>query len=149
MTLSKWADLHRSDLVPEQSNKSMIDELRAVADREIRDAETVESSDGRLGHAHSACLAVAAAALAAIGISRAAWLVGPPLASDRVSAIHGGPDGGTSQGTAGLPKEAQSVYLRARWHHHEHRGQCCSHRRASPSRATRCLAGSGAPQARV
>ena len=67
MTLSKWADLHRSDLVPEQSNKSMIAELRAVADREIRDAETVESSDGRLGHAHSACLAVAAAALAASG----------------------------------------------------------------------------------
>ena len=67
MTLSRWADLHRSDLAPEQSNKSMIAELRAVADREIRDAETVESSDGRLGHAHSACLAVAAAALAASG----------------------------------------------------------------------------------
>jgi hypothetical protein len=67
MTLSRWADLHRSDLAPEQSNKSMIAELRAVADREIRDAETVESSDGRLGHAHSACLAVAAAAPAASG----------------------------------------------------------------------------------
>jgi hypothetical protein len=45
----------------------MIAELRAVADREIRDAETVESYDGRLGHAHPACLAIAAAALAASG----------------------------------------------------------------------------------
>jgi hypothetical protein len=67
MTLSKWARLHRSDLVPEPPNRSVIAELRGVVDREIRDAETVESSDGRLGHAHSACLAVAAAALAASG----------------------------------------------------------------------------------
>jgi len=67
MSLDKWADLHPSDLVTEPPNKTVIAELRAVADREIRDAETVESSDGRLGHAHSACLAVAAAALAASG----------------------------------------------------------------------------------
>jgi hypothetical protein len=45
----------------------VIAELRAVADREIRDAKTVESYDGRLGHAHTACLAIAAAALAASG----------------------------------------------------------------------------------
>jgi hypothetical protein len=67
MTLSEWANLHRSDLVAEPPGKDAITELRAVADREIRDAETVESYDGRLGHAHTACLAIAAAALAASG----------------------------------------------------------------------------------
>lgn len=67
MTLSEWVELHRSDLVAEPPNKSAIAELRAVADREIRDAETVESCDGRLGHAHTACLGIAAAALAASG----------------------------------------------------------------------------------
>jgi len=65
MTLSEWAHLHRSDLVAEPPDKRVIAELRAVADREIRDAETVESHDGRLGHAHTACLAIAATALAA------------------------------------------------------------------------------------
>lgn len=67
MTLNEWADLHRSDLVAEPPKRGLIAELCAVADREIRDAETVESSDGRLGHAHTACLTVAAAALAASG----------------------------------------------------------------------------------
>lgn len=67
MTLRKWAELHRSDLVAEPANQDLIAELRAVADREIRDAETVASDDGRLGHAHTACLAIAAAALAASG----------------------------------------------------------------------------------
>jgi hypothetical protein len=67
MTLTEWAELHRSDLVAEPPNQSLIAELRAVADREIRDAETVASDDGRLGHAHTACLAIAAAALAASG----------------------------------------------------------------------------------
>ena len=62
MTLREWADLHRSDLVAEPSNPSLIAELCAVADREIRDAETVESHDGRLGHAPTACLAIAAPA---------------------------------------------------------------------------------------
>ena len=65
--MSEWADLHRDDLVAEPPDNAAVAELLAVADREIRDAETVESCDGRLGHAHSACLAVAAAALAASG----------------------------------------------------------------------------------
>jgi hypothetical protein len=65
--LSEWANRHRGDLVAERPDTSLIAELRAVADREIRDAETVESSDGRLGHAHTASLAIAAAALAASG----------------------------------------------------------------------------------
>jgi hypothetical protein len=67
MTLNEWADLHRNDLVAEPPRKSAIAELRAVADREMRDAETVVSCEGRLGHAHTACLAIAAAALAALG----------------------------------------------------------------------------------
>jgi hypothetical protein len=67
MTLSEWAELHQSDLVAEPPDKSAIAELRAVADRELRDAQTVESSDGRLGHAHTACLVIAAASLAASG----------------------------------------------------------------------------------
>jgi len=53
--------------VAEMPSKSVIAELRAVADREIRDAETVESCEGRLGHAHMACLGIAAAALVASG----------------------------------------------------------------------------------
>jgi len=67
MTLSEWAELHRGDLVAEPPDQTAIAELRTVAEREIRDAETVESCDGRLGHAHTACLALAAAALAAAG----------------------------------------------------------------------------------
>lgn len=67
MTLREWSDLHRSDLVAGPSDQGLIAELRAVADRELRDAETVASDDGRLGHAHTACLAIAAAALAASG----------------------------------------------------------------------------------
>jgi len=67
MTLSEWANLHRDDLVAEPADKNLIAELRAVAEREIRDAETVESHDGRLSHAHAAGLAIAAAALAASG----------------------------------------------------------------------------------
>ncbi len=67
MTLSEWANLHRGDLVAEPPDKNLIAELCSVADREIRDAETVESYEGRLGHAHTACLAIAAAALAASG----------------------------------------------------------------------------------
>lgn len=67
MTLSEWANLHPDNLVAEPPDKSAIAELCAVADREIRDAERVESYDGRLGHAYTVCLALAAAALAASG----------------------------------------------------------------------------------
>jgi hypothetical protein len=67
MTLPEWAELHRADLVAEVPRAEAVSALAAVAAREIRDAETVESDDGRLGHAHTACLATAAAALAASG----------------------------------------------------------------------------------
>lgn len=67
MNLNEWATQHRDELVAEAPSAPVIADLRAVADREIGDAETVASSDGRLGHAHTACLALAAAALAAAG----------------------------------------------------------------------------------
>lgn len=67
MTLNEWAKMRRDDLVAEPPRGETIAELCGVADREIRDAETVESFDGKLGHAHTACLAIAAAALAASG----------------------------------------------------------------------------------
>ena len=65
--MSDWARLHRGDLVAEAPRGDAVAELGTVADREIRDAETVASADGRLGHAYTACLAIAAAALAASG----------------------------------------------------------------------------------
>ena len=37
MTLSEWAELHRTGLAAEPARGDMITELRAVADREIRD----------------------------------------------------------------------------------------------------------------
>jgi hypothetical protein len=67
MTLSEWAEIHRDHLVAEPPRRENVTELCAVADREIRDAQTVESADGKLGHAHTACLAIAAAALAVSG----------------------------------------------------------------------------------
>jgi len=67
MALREWADQHRDDLVAETPNRSAVGDLLAVADRELRDAETVASADGQLGHAHNACLALSAAALAAAG----------------------------------------------------------------------------------
>ncbi len=67
MTLDEWAHLHRSDLTAEPPDGGAVGDLLTVAAREIRDAETVDSSDGELVHAYTACLAVAAAALAAAG----------------------------------------------------------------------------------
>jgi hypothetical protein len=67
MDLSKWADRYRNELHTEAPRAGVIRDLLAVVDREIRDAETVESDDGRLEHAHAACLAVAKAALSVSG----------------------------------------------------------------------------------
>jgi hypothetical protein len=67
MTFKEWADLHRDDLTAEIPDPSAITELLLVADREVGDAKSVASPEGRLGHAHNACLAIAAAALAASG----------------------------------------------------------------------------------
>jgi hypothetical protein len=67
MTLREWADLHRDDLKAESATESELTEYLALADRELIDAEAVVSSEGRLLHSHNACLALAAAALAACG----------------------------------------------------------------------------------
>lgn len=67
MTLHEWADQHRDDLRQETPRAAAIRALLQVADRELRDAESVWSDDGRLEHAFAACLAVAALALAASG----------------------------------------------------------------------------------
>ncbi|MCK4545995.1 MAG: hypothetical protein KAW17_01015 [Candidatus Eisenbacteria sp.] len=67
MTLDEWVDQHRGDLRPDSPRPETIHVLLEVADRELRDAESVWSDDGRLEHAFASCLAAASAALAACG----------------------------------------------------------------------------------
>ena len=67
MKLSDWVKENREQVQKEPCSRAAIRELVAIADREIGDAETVRSVDGQLEHAHSACLAIARAALKACG----------------------------------------------------------------------------------
>ncbi len=67
MILKEWVALHPDDLIEEEPDKGAIAELVKVADREIKDAASVVSFEGKLGHSHNAVLAVAAAALASNG----------------------------------------------------------------------------------
>lgn len=67
MKLREWAEQHGDDLKREQPRAPAMADLLAVAAREIGDAESVLSDDGRLEHAPAACLAIAAATLAASG----------------------------------------------------------------------------------
>jgi len=67
MTFEEWAETHRDDLSEGQPLVEETRELLQVASREIEDASTVSSPEGRLGHAHNACLALAAAALSSHG----------------------------------------------------------------------------------
>ena len=67
MTLSDWAALHRDEMVAEEASEETIALLLPLVAREIADAESVLSDDGRLEHAFAACLAAARAALAACG----------------------------------------------------------------------------------
>jgi len=67
MTLSEWAALHRDEIVAEEANRATIALLLPLVAREIADAASVLSDDGRLEHAFAACLAAARAALAACG----------------------------------------------------------------------------------
>jgi hypothetical protein len=67
MRLSDWADQHRKQLREEPPDAAAMRALLAVVDREIGDAQGVPSDDGRLEHAHAACVAAARAALAASG----------------------------------------------------------------------------------
>jgi hypothetical protein len=67
MKLSEWAALHRDEIVVEGANRATTALLLPLVAREIADAESVLSDDGRLEHAFAACLAAARTALAASG----------------------------------------------------------------------------------
>lgn len=67
MNLKDWASQHPDDLIEERTDAAAIEELEKVADREILDADSVRSPEGRLGHSHNAILAIASAALAVAG----------------------------------------------------------------------------------
>jgi hypothetical protein len=67
MILSEWVRQHRDDLREENPTLAAVGALLEVVDREIGDAESVRSDDGRLEHAFAACLAIASVALAACG----------------------------------------------------------------------------------
>jgi hypothetical protein len=67
MTFEEWADSHKDDLSAVQQSVEETRELLLVASREIEDALTVASPEGKLGHAHNACLALAAAVLSSRG----------------------------------------------------------------------------------
>ncbi len=53
MNLKNWAGQHPDDLIEQESDFQAINELRKVAEREIRDANSVLSSEGKLGHSHN------------------------------------------------------------------------------------------------
>jgi uncharacterized protein (UPF0332 family) len=63
MTLREWAYDRRAEVLEERPRAEAVQELRAVADRQIDDAEAVRSADGRLEQAFAACLSLAHAAL--------------------------------------------------------------------------------------
>jgi hypothetical protein len=67
MSLEQWARNHPGDLKSEEPVQSAISELTGVAVREISDAGSVRSAEGRLAHSYTACLSIASAALAACG----------------------------------------------------------------------------------
>jgi len=67
MTFEEWADSHKDDLSAVQQSDEEIRDLLLIASREINDAMTVASPEGKLGHAHNACLALAAAVLSSRG----------------------------------------------------------------------------------
>jgi hypothetical protein len=67
MTLEQWASNYQGDLKSEKPDPAAITELTAVARREVTDAGSVISAEGRLTHSYTACLSIAGAALAACG----------------------------------------------------------------------------------
>ena len=67
MTLEQWVQNNLDDLNSERSDPSAIKELISVAEREITDAESVFSAEGKLTHAYMVCLSVGRAALAVSG----------------------------------------------------------------------------------
>ncbi len=67
MNLEQWVRNNLDDLKAEKPQSAAITELIAVAAREIDDANSVISSEGKLTHAYVACLSIARAALAVCG----------------------------------------------------------------------------------
>ena len=67
MTLSEWVAQHPDAVRAQPPRADAVAALWNVVARELRDAESVWSDDGRLEHAFAACLGVAAVALAARG----------------------------------------------------------------------------------
>ena len=67
MTLSEWAAQHPDEVLVDEVADAAVRSLVAVVARELADAESVRSDDGRLEHAFAACIAAARAALAASG----------------------------------------------------------------------------------
>ncbi len=67
MTLEQWVQNNLDDLNSERPDPSAIKELISVAEREITDAESVISAEGKLTHAYMACLSIGRAALAVCG----------------------------------------------------------------------------------
>ncbi len=67
MNLEQWVRNNRDDLNPEKPDPSTARELVSVARRELSDANSVFSPEGKLTHAYSACLCIARSALAICG----------------------------------------------------------------------------------
>lgn len=67
MNLDQWVQHNLDDLNSEIPNSAAIEELILVAEREIADAKSVFSSEGKLTHAYMACLSIGRAALATCG----------------------------------------------------------------------------------
>jgi hypothetical protein len=55
MTLSEWVAQHRDEIVAEDAARKATETLTGVIAREIADAESVPSDDGRFEHAVAAC----------------------------------------------------------------------------------------------
>ena len=67
MNLEQWVQHNLNDLNHEKPSPSAIKELVSVSEREIGDAKSVSSFEGKLTHAYAACLSIARSALAVCG----------------------------------------------------------------------------------
>ncbi len=67
MNLQHWVQNNLDDLTSTLPDKDEAEELIRVAEREITDAGSVFSSEGKLTHAYAACLCVGRAALVLSG----------------------------------------------------------------------------------
>lgn len=67
MNLEHWVQNNLDDLTSTPPDDDEADELIRVAEREITDARSVFSSEGKLTHAYAACLCIGRAALVLSG----------------------------------------------------------------------------------